>query len=80
MIVQNIISDKEITRVHANANFGNMKMRDVVNLGVLKCASGYLQGSTSTQIIKEHGLITEEYRLTAKGRKYLWEAFGDGKF
>ncbi len=80
MSVQNTISDKEITRVHANVNFGSMEMRDVVNLGILKCASGYHQGSMSTQIIKEHGLITEEYKLTAKGRKYLWEVFGDGKF
>ncbi len=80
MSVQDIITDKEITKVHANANFGNMEMRDVVNLGVLKCASEYHQGSISTRIIKEHGLITDKYRLTTKGKKYLWETFGDGKF
>ena len=51
-----------------------------VNLGVLKCASGYYQGSTSTRIIKEHGLVNNAYELTAKGRSYLWEAFGYGKF
>jgi len=70
-----IISDEEIERVHANANFGGMRKRDVVNQGVLKCASGYYQGGTSAQIIKEHGLIDAEYRLTLKGKTYLWAVF-----
>ena len=70
-----IISDEEIERVHAKANFGGMAKRDVVNQGVLKCASGYYQGSTSMQIIKEHKLINDAYELTPKGRTYLWAAF-----
>ena len=70
-----IIPDEEIERVHANANFGSMSKRQVVDQGVLECASGYYQGSTSTQIIKEHGLITDAYELTSKGRAYLWAAF-----
>ncbi len=70
-----IISDEEIEKVHANANFGGMQKREVVNRGVLKCASGYYQGSTSTQIIKEHGLVNDNYELTPKGRMYLWAAF-----
>ena len=80
MSTKEIISDEEIERVHANANFGGMEKRDVVNLGVLKCASGYYQGATSMAIVKEHGLVTYTYELTSKGRTYLWEAFGDGKF
>lgn len=70
-----IISDEEIERVHGNANFGSMGKREVVNQGVLKCASGYYQGHTSTQIITEHGLIDDKYGLTPKGRMYLWAAF-----
>lgn len=72
---QEIISDEEITRVHANANFGSMSPRQVVRSGVLKCASGWHQGHTSTQILQEHGLITPKYRLTKKGRRYLWAAY-----
>ena len=72
---EEIITDEEIERVHANANFGSMGKREVVNQGVLKCASGYYQGHTSTQIIKEHGLVTKNYRLTNKGKRYLWAAF-----
>lgn len=72
---EEIISDEEIERIHANANFGSMGKRTVVNQGVLKCASGYYQGSTSNRIIKEHGLVNDEYELTAKGRTYLWAAF-----
>ena len=77
---ESIINDEEIESVHANANFGSMKKRDVVNLGVLKCVCGYHQGSTSRQIIEEHGLINNLYELTPKGFAYLWEAFGNGKF
>lgn len=73
--VEDIISDEEIERVHANANFGGMGKRQVVNQGVLKCASGYSQGHTSMTICKEHGLITDKYRLTKKGKQYLWAAF-----
>lgn len=73
---ESIISDEEIDRVHANANFGsNLSKRDVVNLGVLKVASGYYQGHTSAQIAKEHGLVTDEYELTPKGRCYLWAVY-----
>lgn len=72
---EDIISDEEIERVHANANFGCMAKRDVVNQAVLKCASGYYQGHTSKQIAEEHGLIDKEYKLTPKGRIYLWAAF-----
>lgn len=75
-----IVSDTEIELVHGKSNFGSMRKRDVVNLGVLKCASGYYQGSTSKQIIKQHGLIDSTYILTEKGRSYLWAAFGDGIF
>lgn len=78
---QEIISDEEIERVHANANFGATTKRDVVRLGVLKCASGYYQGATSRRICEEHGLINKKYELTAKGRTYLWAAFsGDSNF
>lgn len=74
---EQIISNEEIERVHANANFGGMSKRTVVDQAVLKCASGYHQGYTSNQIIKEHGLVTEKYKLTRKGQKYLWAAFSN---
>lgn len=74
--VKEIITDEEIEKVHGDANFGPaLTKREVVNQGVLKCASGYYQGHTSTQIIKEHGLINSDYELTAKGKAYLWAAF-----
>ncbi len=73
---EEIITDREIEKVHANANFGSMNKRDVVNLGLLKCAIGYYQGYTSRQIIKEHGLINDEYGLTNTGKEYLWSVFG----
>ena len=77
---EQIISDQEIDRVHGCANFGGIKRRDVVNYGVLKCAAGYHQGSTSEAIIRAHGLINKQYELTPKGKVYLWEAFGGDGF
>lgn len=73
---QQIISDDEIDRIHGNANFGSMTKREVVDYGVLKCASGYHQGFTSKTICVEHGLIDDKnYTLTEKGKKYLWAAW-----
>lgn len=73
---EQIISDEEIIRVHAYANFGSMTPRDVVNDGVRKYAVGFTGGSTQVAILREHGLITKPngagYRanLTEKGKRY----------
>lgn len=79
MTVQELISDDEITRVHANANFGSMDKREVVSEALLKAACGYHNGYTAQQIITEHGLVKDVSNsrppLTDKGRKYLYEAF-----
>ena len=75
-----IISDEEIDRVHANANFGSTPKRWVVDEALLKCACGYHNGHTAQTILAEHGLIREARRrgttaLTQRGRKYLFAAF-----
>ena len=78
-----IISDEQITFVHANANFGSMSPREVVNDGVRKYAVGYTGGSTQVAILREHGLITKTkgcgYRadLTAKGKEYARSIYHD---
>jgi hypothetical protein len=75
--VNNIIRDAEIERVHANANFGSMPKRRVVDEGVLKYAFGYSSGSTQLSILLEHGLIRKPKPgrygsvLTVKGQRYL---------
>jgi hypothetical protein len=74
---EEIVSDADIDAVWGSANFGGYERRQVVNMGVLKCASGYHQGHTSTQIIAELHLIDKQYKLTPKGRTYLWAAFND---
>jgi hypothetical protein len=79
MTEQEIISDEEIEKVHGNANFGYPNKRMIVQLGVLKCASGYHMGYTAQCICVDHGLITPKtYKLTEKGRKYLWAAYSKG--
>lgn len=71
-----IISDGEIAEVHANANFGTMPPREVVNDGVRKTAVGYHCGHTQFTILREHGLITKprvgsyDANLTKKGKAY----------
>lgn len=70
-----IIPDSEVERVHANANFGSMHKRQVVDEGVLKYAAGYSSGHTQFCILREHGLIRKSmsYKsiLTVKGQDYL---------
>jgi hypothetical protein len=78
---QDIVSDAEIERVHANANFGTQTKRGVVNDGVLKYAFGYEGGSTQIAILVEHGLIkkpkimSSRSTLTQKGVRYLRAVF-----
>ena len=81
MAIQDIISDDEVERVHANAQFGSMSKRAVIAEALLACAGGYTPGSTALTILSEHGLLhlsTIRKRtkvLSNKGRKYLYEAF-----
>jgi hypothetical protein len=71
-----IISDEEIIRVHANANFGDTPPREAVNEGVRKYAVGFACGSTMRAILIEHGLIGKPVgslntaNLTRKGKEY----------
>lgn len=80
---RDLITDEEIEAVHANANFGGMGKRDVVNDGVLKAAFGYSTGHTQMCILHEHGLIRnfratrrDNMTLTVKGQSYLRAVYG----
>jgi predicted transcriptional regulator len=78
-----IITDAEIERVHARANFGSTTKREVVAIGVLNYAFGYTTGSTMLAILVEHGLVrrprpgSSATTLTSKGKKYLKATFGE---
>jgi len=76
--VEDIVSDKELKEVFANANFGSMSRREVLKQAVMKCAGRYRQGFTSTQIIEELGLRGKNGNLTKKGGRYLYAAWEDG--
>jgi hypothetical protein len=71
-----IITDEELARVHANAKFGSMTPREVVNDGVQRYAIGYQGGSTQVAILRGHGLISKpkncgyKANLTEKGKRY----------
>jgi len=72
-----IISDEEIDLVHGSAGFAGMEKRTVVDQALLKCVSGLYQGATSLSIIKKHGLVGKNSRITKKGKAYLWAAFSN---
>ncbi|MCP4392834.1 MAG: hypothetical protein GY804_00970 [Alphaproteobacteria bacterium] len=78
MNIEEIITDQQLCDAWGNANFGGIPKRKIVKYGLLKCAVGYHQGHTSKSILIELGLITEKYRITKKGREYLWLVFNDG--
>ena len=66
---------KEISDVWGNADFGNMTKTEVVRSGLLKCASGYAQGYTSGKILKELGMVSIKYKLTKKGKFWLYKLY-----
>lgn len=72
---QEIVTKEDIDSVWGNSNFGGISKEDVVKYGLLKCASGWYQGHTSTRILQELGLITKKYVLTKRGKYCLWEWF-----
>ena len=76
--VEEIVSDEEMIKAFANANFGSMPHREVLKQAVMKCAGRYHQGFTSTQIIEELGLRGKNGNLTKKGGRYLYAAWEDG--
>lgn len=76
--VEQLVTDDELDRAWGNANFGGRTKREVVRLGTLKCLAGWHQGFTSKTICTELGLIDSQYRVTAKGRAYIWLACKNG--
>lgn len=77
-----IVSDADIERVHAHANFGDRDKRSVVDEGILQYAFGYSTGHTLLCILVEHGLIRKpkpgSYHSapTMKGLRYLRAVYG----
>lgn len=76
--LEKMISDEQLDKVFAYANFGNTTKRDVVKYALMKVACSYHNGYTSQQIINELGLCTSDLKLTKKGKEYLYEAFAGG--
>lgn len=78
-----IITDAEVMRVHANARFGSMTPREVVDKGTLKTAFGYHCGSTMQSILLDHKLTkplkggAARANLTPKGWNYFRALMGD---
>lgn len=76
---EDIVSDDDLARAFRHTNFGGRDPREVVRTGVLKCLAGWHQGHTSKTIGQELGLISAAYRVTAKGKHYLWHACNKGQ-
>jgi hypothetical protein len=76
MTPKELITDEDIERVHAHANFGDLRKRDVVDGALLKAACKMHNGSTANYILEKHGLVRIAYqrrpRLTDLGNKYLY--------
>lgn len=84
--VHDIVSDKELVRVHGNAHFGAMTMRQVLADGVKKYAVGFTGGHTQLMILREHKLITKprpgscRANLTGKGKEYARALINNGEW
>jgi len=75
------VTIEEVESVWGNANFGpdlNNRKMDVIKGGLLKWASGFSTGHTAFCLLVELDLMTEKKRITARGRRQLWEFFHRG--
>jgi len=74
-------SKRVIEMYHASidANYGDDTAMDVVKKGILKAASGWHNGFTTTAILEHHGLIKKSkknrVKLTNRGKMFLWDVF-----
>ena len=78
MKIKDIVTDKQLDQAWGHSNFGPVSRRDIVRYTLLKYVCDYGSGHTAQCIVKELGLVTGEYRLTKRGKEYLYEAFRKG--
>ena len=80
LTVHDFITDEEIKIAFANADFGNIDNREVVNYSLLQYACGITTGSFARAILKDLELISNSRTLTKKGKIYLCIAFNNDKY
>ena len=76
--VHDLVTDEMLDKMFGNADFGQISKRDVVANTLLKCACGYETGHTAKCIVQDLGLVTQEWRLSMWGKRYLFAAFSAG--
>jgi len=80
---QYLISDRKLSEVHGNANFGGNSQRRVLDGTILKVAANFHSGFTARCIALEHGLVKQVgnrrcgLKLTKLGQQYLALILGD---
>lgn len=69
------ITDDEIRKESAWANFGSRDPVAMIKEGLLKVCCGWGEGHSVKSILKDLGLLTPapHFNITKKGRRQLWE-------
>lgn len=76
---EDLVTDQQIEIAWGNANFGGShSKRDIIANTILKCASGYHTGHTAKCIVEELGLVTKDWKLSQRGKRYLFAAYYGG--
>lgn len=70
-----IVSDAELEKVFGL--FGKSPDRNELSHMLLQSACGYEHDPENYSILRKLGLGDNWFRLTPKGRRYLYEAFAD---
>lgn len=70
--VDEILSDDRVNEQFQGTNFGSQTPRQVIASSLLKCACGYYSGHTATQICYNLGLTTKKWKLSERGKEYLF--------
>lgn len=73
--ITDLVSDAELYAAFTNTNFGHSDFRGLLAQGCIKALAGWHQGHTLTGILQELGLTSSKYKVTDKGRHYIWMAF-----
>lgn len=74
-----LVTDAQVDLAWGNADFGNISKREVIANTLLKCASGYHTGHTASCIVQELGLVTQNWKLSQRGKRYLFAAYCNEK-
>lgn len=73
--VKKIVSDIDLNKEFKGTNFGGANQRDLVKWCLMKMVCGFNDGHTIMCICRDLKLLGKTWKMTKKGKSYLWASF-----